>query len=62
MDVAKVDEGDVIAKHFDNGSADQVEEGAEVTKMLDQLEVPLARDENEEEFLMANQGYFAHGG
>ena len=57
--MAKVDEGDVIAKHFDNGSADQVEEGAEVTKMLDQLEVPLARVENEEEFPLAQMGVLA---
>ena len=56
-DLAKVDEGDFMAKHVDNASADQVpvEEGAEVTKMFDQREVPLAREENEEEFLMANQ-------
>ena len=42
-------EGDDVAKHYDNGSDDQVpvEEGAEVTKMLDQLEVPLAKEESE---------------
>ena len=66
-DVAKVHEGDVMAKHVDNESDEKVpvEEGAELTKMLDQLEVTLASEEdkeNEEEFSMANQGCFAHGG
>ena len=44
--MAKVDEGHVMAKHVDNGSADQ-------------LEVPLAREENEEEFPLAQMGVLA---
>jgi hypothetical protein len=58
-DVAKVHEGDVVAKNIDNEHDDQVPvaEGAELTK----IEVTLAREEAENEFMMANQGCFAHG-
>ena len=57
------DEGDVMANHIDNEHDDQVpvEEGVELTKMLDQLEVTQAR-EDVKECLMAKEEYFAHGG
>ena len=58
-------EGDVMAKHIGNESDDQVlveEGGRELTKMLDKLEVTLAREEAEEEVLMAKEKYLAHGG